>query len=196
MFKINCILIFLHAIIMSTHSVAIVENISPNAVPRIVEAVGGVDQLEVEVNCAVDYASSLRNNISASLAGFKAGASGLIAKLCFFDGICWADKMVTGPVTIQEGYYGIAAMSIVQQYCPNIPIVKYMGGGRKRLQHFFTEWMEGQTLHDKVFVPDFNYSIGTTIKIPKKIVTSLAEFVYNLTTCPIPREKSTKLINV
>ena len=197
MFKINWILVLLH-IIVPTHSVApkcAVGNMSLNAVPRILEAVGGIDQLEVEVNCAVGYASSLRNNIPASLAGFKAGASGLIAKLCFVDGICWADKMVTGPVTIQEGYYGIAAMSMVQNYCSNIPIAKHTGGGRKKLQHFFTEWIKAESLHDKVFVPDFNYSVGTTVKIPKKVVSSLAEFVYNLTTCPIPREKSTEHID-
>src|SRR5947207_4089031 len=103
MVKINCILVFLHAIIVSTHFIApeyTIGNISLNAVPQILEAVGGIDQLEVEVNCAVGYASSLRNNLPASLAGFKAGASGLVAKLCFVDDICWADKMVTGPFTM------------------------------------------------------------------------------------------------
>jgi hypothetical protein len=103
--------------------------------------------------------------------------------------------MVTGPVTIREGYYGIAATSMVQNYCSNIPIAKHRGGGRKKLQHFFTEWIEGETLHDKVFVPGFNYEVGTPVKIPKKVITSLAEFVYNLTTCPIPREKSTDRID-
>src|SRR6266496_4722912 len=89
----------------------------------------------------------------------------------------------------------IAAMSMVQKYCSNIPIAKHMGGGRKRLQHFFTEWIEGETLLDMVFIPDLNYSVGTTVRIPKKVVTSLAEFVYNLTTCPIPREKSAEHID-
>jgi hypothetical protein len=103
--------------------------------------------------------------------------------------------MVTGPVTIQAGYYGMAAISMVQNYCSNIPVAKYTRCGRKKLQHFLTEWIEAETLHDKVFVPDFNYSAVTTVKIPKKVVTSLAEFVYNLTTCPISREKSTKHID-
>ena len=80
-------------------------------------------------------------------------------------------------------------MSMVQKYCSNIPIAKHTGGGRKRLQHFFTEWIEGETLR-----PDLNYSVGTTVRIPKKVVT-LAEFVYNLTTCPIPREKSAEHID-
>ena len=198
MFKINGILVLLHVIVVSTHSVSpqyAAGNLSLNAVPRILEAVGGIDQLEAEVNCAIAYASSLRNNMTASLAGFKAGASGLVAKLCFVDRICWADKMVTGPVTIQAGYYGMAAMSMVQNYCSNIPVAKHTGCGRKKLQHFLTEWIEAETLHDKVFVPDFNYSAVTTVKIPKKVVTSLAEFVYNLTTCAIPREKSTKHID-
>lgn len=49
-----------------------------------------------------------------------------------------------------------------------------------------------ETLDDKVLGPDFNYTIGTTvIEIPRKVVTSFAEFVYNLITCtPIPMEES------
>lgn len=49
------------------------------------------------------------------------------------------------------------------------------------------EWIEGKPLSEWVLDND---PYSAVIKIPEKIVTSLAEFVYNLTTCPIPREES------
>jgi hypothetical protein len=59
---------------------------------------------------------------------------------------------------------------------------------RGKLDHFFTEWIEGGTLHDRVFHPNFDGSFNA-IRIPKSVVTSLAKFVYNLAICPIPTEE-------
>jgi hypothetical protein len=48
---------------------------------------------------------------------------------------------------------------------------------------------KGETFHHGVFVPDFEDSLDA-VKIPKPVVTLLAEFVvYNLTTRPTPKEE-------
>jgi hypothetical protein len=161
------------------------------AVSWILESAGGMDQFEVEVNLAVAYASSSRNNIvPASLVEFIAGGGGVTAKICFVDGVCWADKMIAGDLDVQECNYGVVAMSLVRQYCSHIPIPKYLGSRRGILYHYFTEWVEGPTLHERVFATNSSCTMGTFVKIPRKVVTALAEFIYNLTTCPIPREES------
>ena len=62
---------------------------------EIVDTVGGVDQLFNEIDESVHYASWSRNYIPAHPVHIEAGAGGLVVKICFDDGICWADKMFT-----------------------------------------------------------------------------------------------------
>lgn len=193
-FKPFFILVLLHVIIVSTNPTAsenVIKKITAApmnpAMLDILNCVGGEDQLQDEVNSAVAYVSMLRDNIPASLVQMKVGATGAVAKICFVDGICWADKMLANPLRIEEAQYGVAAVSAVQRYCPNIPTAKLHGFGREKLRHHFSEWIQGQTLHDKMAS---NYILGTPIQIPEKVVISLAEFIFNLTTCPIPREES------
>ena len=88
--------------------------------------------------------------------------------------------------------YGIWATALVQQYCPNISIAQFKGCSRPhKLLFCFTEWIEGKNLRDKILGESpIMATVGTSITIPAKVVTSLAEFVYNLTTCPIPKNES------
>ena len=182
--------------IVSTNQIApenMIEKITAapltSAMLEILDCVGGKDQLQDEVNDAIAYASTWRDNIPASFVQMKVGASGAVAKICFVDGVCWADKMLANPLRIEEAYYGVMAIFAVQQYCPNIPTATFRGYGQGKLGHYFSDWIQGDTLHDKM---KSNYTPGTSVKIPEKVVTSLAQFVYNLTTCPIPREESMK----
>lgn len=200
MFKIFAFFILLRAMIMVTHSAAsdrlkVPWNVTipdESVVPLILNAIGGIDQLQVEVQQSVEYASLLRQGIPASLVEFQAGGGGLIGKICFADGICWSDKMIAGEAHIRGSYFAIAALTKVHKYCPGISIPKFKGAVRDKLHHYYTEWIEGQSLYYKLFGPDDVAYIARTINIPNKIVISLSEFVYNLTTCPIPKEESMK----
>ena len=159
---------------------------------EIVDTVGGVDQLFNEIDESVHYASWSRNYIPAHPVHIEAGAGGLVVKICFDDGICWADKMFTGVKKIQNAYYGTRATELIRQYCPDIPIPTTVKRLKNRVYHEVTEWMEGKTLYDMVFESEdsSHYSLGDTkFRIPPKITTSLAEFLYNVTTCPIPRDQ-------
>jgi len=120
-----------------------------------------------------------------------AGGGGLVVKICFDDGICWADKTFAGFQKIQNAYYGKAATDFLRKYCPNIPVPESRGWFKNRVHHEMTEWIEGKTLQDKVLAVDSPYySSGTRFGIPPKLPSSLAEFVYNVTSCPIPEDKS------
>ena len=188
---------------MLAHSLSLEDLFSIRSRPkvaRLLDAVGGRDEFEAEVRNAVTKASLLRNGIPAFLVEFQVSGS-IVAKICFIDGICWAAKMreicrydrdakyAILPYD-RATLYGIRAMMLVEQYCPNIPIAKFRGFSQHKLQYCFTEWIEGKPPNEEVLG---NTSVVTTISIPEKIVTSLAEFVYNLTTCPIPKKESKNL---
>lgn len=177
-------LVLLYALTWSTYSIAP----GKPAGPKIIAAIGGEAQFWDEVLSAAANASALRDGIPVSVADLMAGAGGVVSKLCFEDGLCWSDKMFRHDDAI--GIYGMMALATVGKYCPTIPVPKYIGWSQGKLDHYFTEWVEGKTLAKSVKDKKLSSPI---IKIPEKIVTSLAAFVYNLTTCPIPRERSKKL---
>jgi len=83
--------------------------------------------------------------------------------------------------------YAIRALKLLHQYCPNIPTPKIKGYNQHKIIYYFTDWIEGSILEDRVLRDPINVSV---VRIPEKIITSLAEFVYNLTTCPIPKNES------
>ena len=62
-----------------------------------------------------------------------------------------------------------------------------------KLRYCFTEWIEGKNLMDETLGSPINIQIGEISSIAEKVVTSLAEFVYSLTICPIPRTQSKEL---
>jgi hypothetical protein len=149
-----------------------------------------MDQLELEVEEAIAYLSSLWNNIPAHLVTYFAGGGGLVAKICFADGVCWADKMFKGFTRIRGAIYGLTIMYIVHAYCPSIPLPKSKAYFEQRLVHHSTEWIEGMTLFERVYQVGSNYSKETSFSMPRKVASSLAEFMYNLTNCPIPVDTS------
>jgi hypothetical protein len=182
--KMVTILILIFVLIASTTAITL-DDMSPSCDPtvaRIFKAVGGKDKFETEVKNAVSEASSLRGGIPASLIDFKVTRA-IVAKICFLDGICWAAK-------IQEEceratLYGVMAMLMVEKYCPHIPMSKYKGYKDSKLQFIFTEWIEGKTLADEAASLVNLGPTKWTYTIPEKLIIPLAEFVYNLTTCPI-----------
>jgi hypothetical protein len=86
--------------------------------------------------------------------------------------------MFTGFENIQNAFYGNAATHIIRRYCPNIPVPTTRARFQNRVHHEVTDWMEGTTLFDMVFESENS-----------KVTSSLAESVYNVNTCPIPRDQ-------
>jgi len=159
-----------------------------SAGPAIIDYLGGVPQLKVEVAEAMAYATTLRNNTLAHWSTSYAGAGGFVAKICFEDGVCWADKMFAGFRRTQYASYGEVVMCLVHEYCPNIPVPASKAWFSLRIAHHMTDWVEGRSLFERVihggselYTPN-----ATTFRIPIKVVNSLAQFVYNISTCPIP----------
>jgi hypothetical protein len=192
---------------MATYAMPAVDDItwtaeiSPNdkdtALPGILVAVGGeVSELKAEVIFIMNEASS-RRNVTSILKAVHLGVGpyAIVSKVCFNDGICWAVKMYENrPSSIFDRAidYGTSAANLVQQYCPDIPINTPRGCGVHKLRYCFTDWIEGETLFDRYFpiTRQLQPSEQVTITIPQKTISSLAEFVYNLTTCPIPEIES------
>ena len=171
------------------------------ALPGILAVVGGLRELKAEVIFIMNEASSRRNVTSTlNAVHLEVGTYAIVSKVCFNDGICWAVNMYENlPASIfgRAIDYGTSAANLVQRYCPDIPINTPRGCGVHKLRYCFTDWVEGETLFDRYF-PKTNLLAPleqATITIPRKTVSSLAEFVYNLTTCPIPEIESKTLFS-
>jgi hypothetical protein len=162
-------------------------------ISHFIDAVGGRDEFAAEMKNMVKEASQLRDNIPASLVDFRLSRE-LIAKICFSNGICWAAKIQDS--FTNETIDGISALMMVHDFCPNIPVSQYRGCSCKKLNYCFTEWKEGKSLEEEVLGSIINHREETNIKIPENVITSLAEFVYNLTTCWIPENMSKKSIEL
>ena len=156
-----------------------------------------MEEFKIEVAEAVAYASTLRNNIPARWSEYFAGGGGLVVKICFEDGVCWADKMFASSRQMQSAAYGEGVMRVVHEYCPNIPLPGSKAWIRLRLYHHMTDWVEGTPLIEKVFQVGSEYYTpnATTFRIPRKVVNPLAEFMFNLSTCSIPTDLRTPPVN-
>jgi hypothetical protein len=170
-----------------------------SVLPGILAAVGGVPQLKAEIVYIMDEASSIRNVSTSKTVNLGVEGNSMIAKICFEDGICWAAKIYENrPGIYNRGVdYGPSAATLVQRYCPGIPLNTPRGCGLHKLKYCFTDWVVGETLFDRL---DDSMKMKSrtrqTIPIPQKTVTSLAEFVYNLTICAIPKAESKALFGV
>ena len=201
MFMFFNILIFLVITALPENSLSSEEAVTwndtfPNweSIQDIGATMGGMDQFQVEVKIAMSKASSMYNDLPVSLMEFHEGTTAIVTKICFVDNICWAMKMYKeypGLLNLNV-WYGICATTLIHQYCPNVPIPKFKGCSRSKFLYCFTEWVEGQTLHDKILNSPIKDTGKTSITIPENVVVSLAEFVYNVTTCPIPEHLSKK----
>lgn len=150
----------------------------------------------------LNKALASRNSTSVTNAvHLDVGRYAIVSKVCFHDGICWAVKMYQNrPASIfgRAIDFGASAADLLQRYCPHIPINAARGCGVHTLRYCFTDWVQGETLFDRYFPSTTEWAPmameKATITIPQKTVSSLAEFVYNLTTCPIPANKSKTLL--
>lgn len=187
-------LITLPAAILSIHAMSFEGIVGWNQLVRsehrLLQVLGGIDQFEFEMKNVVAEASTLNNGTHASVVEFNYGSNALIAKVCFADGICWAAKIMENcRLSERITWFATEAMTLIDRYCPeiSIPKLKRRSISQGRLMYYFTEWIEGKPLLTKV---QGSAITGETFSIPENIVISLAEFVYNLTTCPIPEEES------
>jgi hypothetical protein len=155
MFHVLSLLLLWCSLLPSTYSsVATPANFTffeGSAGPAIINYLGGVEQFKLEVREAMSYATAWRNNTPAHCSLYTAGANGLVAKFCFEDGMCWADKMFTGAGQRQAASYGVGAMGLVHEYCPNILLPRSRAWFMLRVAHHMTEWIEGKSLFQRVF---------------------------------------------
>jgi hypothetical protein len=147
------------------------------------ERVGqSLEQLEVDIENSIEAASRIRGAPGTLEDVFV--AKNVVLKIRFPDGKTWAAKRAS-PGQLYDMVMGINALIMVEECCPNIPISKVEGWNTDDgSMYYFTEWAEGETLDDlrkgQVF-PE-----GEGILVRPKIISSLAEFMFNLSMCEIP----------
>jgi hypothetical protein len=86
----------------------------------------------------------------------------------------------------------LASVEAIETYCPGMSIPKFHSQvkplSNSSLYYYIANWIEGYPLH---YVVDYVYTTFPSYELtmPEKVVLQLAEFVYNVTTCPIFIEK-------
>jgi len=166
------------------------------------EACGNEDGMEEAFRNISARATALHNNITCRVATDSSeGAMGLVKQVSFDDGLKWAVKVVKKEIypLVNEGF---RSLDVIEKYCPELPVPKQYGAmetlASGKLNYYFMEWKEGRDLGYEctLHTLDNNTSSNSgenTFSIPERLVPQLAEFVYNLTTCPIPEWESIPL---
>lgn len=141
-------------------------------------------------------AAFLRGGIQNTIHEFDLmeGAYGYVIQVNFHDGVQWAAK-ISSNINRQFISDGKQATEAIETYCPGIPLPKYHGQLESikdtDLVYCFMDWIRGRPLteivryHSLPHVDGMNYTFVEST-IPRRTIRQLAEFVYNLTTCPIP----------
>ena len=159
-----------------------------------------------ETTKVANHASSLRDgNLSSSFnVNYVAGYNGLIGKLCFEDGLCWAAKfsMQKYPYNRLGMKHAIRSLEAIASFCPNLRVPRVYGHSNDQVTatfiYYFMDWIEGGLLMWNISKAatklgengstSRGYEVNLTIA--EKYIVQLASFVYNLTTCAIPDDRS------
>jgi hypothetical protein len=178
-------------------------DIESSVLPQLVDVLGNWTNFENEVSVIAGMASKLRQGLRTSPDIILIPQRlTVVAKICFDDGKCWAAKI------LREGTYeagdivrGVYATSLIEEYCPWIPINAFRGCGVYHLGFCLSDWIESRSGLDAVSVISRSYDwslnyLVPTRSVPDKLVVSLAKFVYNVTTCPTPVGESMVLFSL
>jgi hypothetical protein len=177
---------------------------------RFVNLTGGEEHLPSIINQIEQAASQLYNGTPCHMdTEWLHGAYGMVAPISFNDGVKWAVKVSEYELDTAI----IQAMNVVRvikQNCPAIPIP----GSHGEIQFlennthvfYFMDWLEGIRLDQdpqcRTSWEPYNSTINTPIDnsvivtLPETIVTDLAQFVYNLTMCPIPESECKYIFDI
>src|SRR5579859_662815 len=165
---------------------------------RVRKACGSEECVQEVLRNITVHATSLRNGIKCRIdEGFSQGANGLVKRVAFDDGLDWAVK-IEDLENFYYAYEGIKSLEVVQKYCPELPIPRQYGeigtAADGKLKYHFMDWINGLDLGMECDFPDPGFEPsdepGGLFSIPERLIPQLAEFVYNLTICPIPEDQS------
>jgi hypothetical protein len=157
---------------------------------------------ESELQKISDYASSLRAGIRSVVhPDVWKGALGVVRRVDFDDGVQWAAKICPSGCIVNMRL-AINSVNAIERCCPNIPTPRFHGDigylANKSRTYYLMDWIEGKALSEDMVYKQVTRpgsdGKSTSIQVAtipeKNIITQLAEFVYNLTTCPIPEIES------
>ena len=165
---------------------------------RLYNLTGGEQQLPSIIKQIEQAASELRNSTPCSMdPKWLHGSFGMVAPVTFNDGVKWAVKV--GEHDLDEmTVQAVNVAKAIERNCPAIPIPRPHGEiqwleNNTHMYHFM-DWVEGTPLYED---PQYhancshprNATDSVIFTLPEKTVIDLAEFIYNLTTCPIPENE-------
>lgn len=156
---------------------------------RLYDAIGGRNQFVFELEQLSRHASVLRKGVNNTLIPVGEGSSGYVTRVQFEDGISWAAKVSEN--LDKEAEQGVMALKAIEQYCAGIPAPRVHGElydfGNSSFRYYFMDWIDGHSLQDtEEYVVNSPGPGEYEFTIPNPVIPQVAQFIHNLTTCPIP----------
>jgi hypothetical protein len=162
---------------------------------------GSKDQFHEHVLDRIqDYAYTLKNDTPNYLDHIEDGLHGFAIRFRFNDNVTWAAK-IAGNTYWQNNDMrnAMKALKLLERYCPQIPVPRVHGGLRSlangSLIYYLTDWIQGTTLEEdsKYIRTSLNKTMDGkmlfNVTLPDGLVSQLTQFMYNVTTCPIPERE-------
>jgi|SRR2546423_5918057 len=152
-------------------------------------AIGGKDQFVFELEKLSRHASALRNGINTTLVPLGEGSSGYVTRVQFEDGISWTAKVSEN--FENEAEQGVMALKPLNNTASVFLRLEYMESctslGNSSFRYYFMNWIDGHSLQDtQEYVMNYRGPGEYEITIPNRVIPQVAQFIHNLTTCPIP----------
>jgi hypothetical protein len=166
----------------------------PNVTQRFIDIAGGEDALQEQLSSVLDCASSYNDGLPCTLEQTIEGRNTLVLRICFLNKECWAAKVWENTYYFPESAAAaVNSLKAIEKYCPDrVPHPTLHGdlfkNEKSTFLYYLTDWIDdGINFVDH---GDFGYGSDETWQYNQTflvgVTRKLAQFFYNLTTCPIP----------
>jgi hypothetical protein len=165
-----------------------------NVTQRFIEIAGGEDALQEQISSILDRASYHKNGQPCTLHKTIEGRHTLVLRICFLNHECWAAKVWENTYYFPESAAAaVNSLKAIEKYCPDqVPHPTLHGdlfnSKNSTFLYHLTDWVD-----DVVDSQDFGYWSDDTWRYNQTflagVTRKLAQFFYNLTTCPIPDDE-------
>jgi len=110
---------------------------------------------------------------------------------------CWAAKLLENIAYLPRfAANAVKSLKAVETYCPDIPHPNVYGelfeSENSTFVYYFCDWIDGAKdwwMQDTVYSRDINGTLQYNLTYLDAVVRQTAQFLYNLTNCPIPEHE-------
>jgi hypothetical protein len=165
-----------------------------NVTQRFIEVAGGEESLQEQLSDILERASYHNNGQPCTVDKIIEGRNTLVVRICFLDKQYWAAKVWENTYYFPESAAAaVNCLKAIERYCPGqVPHPTFHGdlfeSKNGVFLYYLTDWIDdGINFVDH---EEFTYLADDLERYNQTfledVTRKVAQFFYNLTTCPIP----------